>query len=370
VTVSIDTLFTVSTAERILETGLELLAAAGVDTTSWQVDDPVRVLFKFAARVLETRDEEAAVFIKSGFLTTARGSWKTLVASEFFGVERDEATYATSTVTLSNGGGGYFELDAGRLVVKNSTTGVTYHSTEDMVLASGPGTTTTVEVIADEAGTAGNAGVDEIDDIVIDLIDVTISSSTQAVGADEQSEASLETECLESLGALSPNGPSDAYNYVVKQSSLTGSDEITRAQTLANSSTGAVTVYVAGASGAVSGAAVTAAQDAVEAWATPNCITPTVTNSTEDSTAFAFNVSGTGIPGDYEATLSDLIGAHLAELDVGGLIAVSATTSIAHQLLVDSGVEDPTVTQTAPASDVDLADGHVATLASCTVTEV
>lgn len=369
-TVSIYTLFTVDTAERILQTGLEVLNVVGVDTTSWQVDDPVRALFKFGARILAARDEEAAVYIKAGFLSTASGSWLTLVASEFFGVDRDDATYATSTVTLSNGGGGYYELDAGKLVVKNTTTGVTYHSTEDMVLASGPGTTTTVEVIADVAGSEGNAAVNDIDDLVVTLTDVTVTASTAAVGVDEQSDESLKTECLESLGALSPNGPPDAYNYVVKQSELTGSDEITRAWTVANSSDGTVTVYVAGASGAVTAPAVTAAQDAVELWATPNCITPTVTNSTEDATAFAFDVSGTGIPGDYEANLGALITSYLSTLDIGGLLAVSATTAIAHQLLVDSGVTSPTVTQTAPSSDTQLAAGHVATLQSCTVNEV
>jgi len=169
---------------------------------------------------------------------------------------------------------------------------------------------------------------------------------------------------------LSPNGPSDAYNYVVKQTQYTGSTEITRAQTVPQSSTGLVTVYVAGSSGAVSSGAVTAAQDAIELWATPNCITATAVNATEDDTAFTFDVSGTGIPADYEATLTDLIGEYVAALDLGGLLAVSATQAIAHQLLVDENVVGPTVTQTAPAADVQLADGHVVTVASVTVTEV
>jgi len=369
-TVSIQTLFTVDTAERILSTGLEILQAVGVNTTSWQVDDPVRALFKFGARVLATRDLESQTFIKAGFLSSSSGSWKTLVAKEFFGVERTEAVAATSTVTLANGGGGYYEKEAGSFVVKSATSGITYHSTEDLVLASGPGTTTTVAVEADAEGTAGNAATNEIDTLVTGLLEVTITASTQAIGVDEQSEGSLDAECLDSLGALSPNGPPDAYNYVVKQEKYTGTTEITRAQTVANSSDGTVTVYVGGVAGAVTAPAVTAAQDAVEAWATPGCITPTVVNVSETATVFAFDVSGTGIPGDYEAKLTDLITAYLAGLDPAALLAFSATQAIAHQLLVDESVTNPTVTQTAPAADIQLTEGVVATVATCTVTEV
>ena len=58
---------------------------------------------------------------------------------------------------------------------------------------------------------------------------------------------------------------------------------------------GTVTVYVDGASGAVSGAAVTACQDAVETWSTPLCITPTV-----ESTSAATPVAPVAGIGHYE----------------------------------------------------------------------
>ena len=372
-TININTLFTVETADEILAAGLELISALGVDTTSWEVDEPLRVLVKWVARNLETRDAEASAFIRSGFLTTAEGDWKTLLAKEFFDVDRDDAVDATSTITLSNAGGGFYDLEAGDLVVKSSTTGVTYHSTEAVTLASGPGTTATVVVSADVEGTAGNAGADELDELVTSLPEVSITASTAAVGIDEQSDASLETECLNSLGALSPNGPPDAYNAIVVDEDRTGVTDITRAATTEDATDGTVTVYVAGASGPVAGASVTAAQTAVELWATPVCITPTVANATAAAQTIDYDVDGDDIPSGAEAAIEALIGTSFAGYPVStgaGIVARSSLIAIAHDYLVGEGATDVTVTLNTPAADVTLAAGEVPTVGSVTVTEV
>jgi hypothetical protein len=79
---------------------------------------------------------------------------------------------------------------------------------------------------------------------------------------------------------LSPNGPRDSYNAVVRDPTLTSDLTITRSRTIDDSTTGDVTVYVAGPSGAVGGTAVGLAQAAVEKWSAPCCITPTVTDCT------------------------------------------------------------------------------------------
>jgi hypothetical protein len=369
-TVSISTLFTVETASKIYATGLEIMAALGLPVTSWRADDPTRALAKFVANILSYRDLETQQFIRAGFLRTATGAWKTLVASEMYGVDRDPATYATSSLLLTNTGGGYFEREAGDCTFKSGTGEVTYHNVDDFILTSGPGTTVTIDVVCDVEGSAGNAAANAIDTIVSKLLEVEVTTSTQAVGQDEQSDDSLEDECLDSLGALSPNGPPDAYNSVVKNEERTGVSDITRAWTVADSATGHVTVYVAGASGAVAGASVTAAQTAVELWATPGCITPTVANATVDATDFEFDVSGTGIPADYEDQLSDALGALLSAQPIGGLLAASALIALAHQLLVDNDVASPSVALVLPAADTTPAAGHVVTVNSLTVNEV
>lgn len=369
-TISIGTLFTTETANQLLTAGLELAAAVGLPVESWRVGDPTRTLFKFVSEILGTRDSQSTEFIRAGFLTTAAGSWKTLVAEEFFGVIRQEATQATSTISLSNSGGGQYDFGIGEVWFKNSTTGELFRNTEALSIASGPGTTATVAVIAENAGSDGTSAVDEIDEIVTTMLGVSITGSTAAVGIDEQSDESLEAECLDSLGSISVNGPPDAYKAVVKNEDLTGVTDITRAWTSEDASDGTVTVWVAGPSGPVAAASVTAAQTAVETWATPATITPTVTNSTAAPQTVAYTVSGDDIPGTAEADISALVAALFAAIDIGGLVAQSALISLAHEYLVDAGATSVTVTLTSPSADVDLANGAVPTVSSVTVTEV
>lgn len=66
-TIDVRTLFTSETATRLLAIGLELAASLGLNTTSWVVDSPERVLLKFVAKVVAERDSAAAEFIQAGF---------------------------------------------------------------------------------------------------------------------------------------------------------------------------------------------------------------------------------------------------------------------------------------------------------------
>jgi len=368
-TVDVRTLFTSETATRLLSIGIELAAALGLNTTSWVVDSPERVLFKFLANALAERDSVAAEFAKAAFLRSATGSWKTLVAQDVYGVTREAATYATPTVTFANGGGAVYAKAAGEVIVKASSTGVTFRSTAAMSLASGPGTSATVALIADEPGSAGSVGVDDIDTIVSTMLEVTITSSTAAVGIDEQSDASLESECLDTLGSVSVDGPPDAYNAVCLNSALTGTTAITRAVTSEDADDGTVTVWIAGASGAVSGAVVTLAKDAVETWATPAGFTPTVVSATAVPQTIAYTVSGTDIPASASADIEALVAAYLADVTIGGYLANSAYVALAQTYLVDAGATNVSVSVTASPTVGALAAGTVATLSSCTVTE-
>lgn len=369
-TISLSTLFSTSTAAELLSTGLELAASLGLPTTSWRKGDPERTLFRFLANALAERDSVASEFIRAGFLTTSRGSWKTLVASEMYGVEREGATYATPSVTFSNSGGASYSKAAGEVIVKASSTGVLFRNSAALSLASGPGTTAIVAFVADDAGSDGTVGVDDVDTIVSTMLGVSITSSTAATGIDEQSDEALEDECLTTLGALSANGPPDAYNAVCLDSGLTGRTEITRAATVENASDGTVTVYIAGASGAVAAGVVSDAQDAVETWATPACVTPTVVSAAESAQTIAYNVDGDDIPASADSDIESLVTSYLAGLAIGGYLATSALISLAHEYLVDAGASNVDVELTSPAASVDLSPGQIATVGSVTVTEV
>lgn len=372
-TISVSTLFTALSSANILATGLELAEAIGLPVTSWRVGDPTRTLFQFVASILGSRESTTSEFVRSAFLSTASGDWLTVVASELYGVDREEATYATSTITLTNSGGGYYPIGVGDLTVKSSVNGKTYHNTSELTLtASSSGD---VDVVCDEAGSAGSAGANEINTMITSYIGVTVTASTAAVGVDEQSDSSLKEQCESTTGALSPNGPPDAYEYVVRNSELTGSTEVTRAASTEDADDLTVTVYVAGASGAVSGAAVTAAQTAVEAWATPLCVTPTVVSASNLALALTATVSGDDVPATAEADVTSAFGALLAYLPpstTGADVVIShaSLVSLIYQTLVAGGASNLSVTVSSPAGDTTPAIGQVATAGAVSVTEV
>lgn len=375
-TIHIATLFAAETIARIYTRGLEVADALGLETSTWRAGDPTRSLYHFLAEVLAARDEKVATWAKAGYLSSARedaeatgdSAWLKLLALEQFGVEVDDATHATPTITLTNSGGGHYVIAAGDLTVKSSASGKTYHNTSDGMLA-GVGAVETFDLVADEAGSDSSVGVDEIDEMVTTYLGVTITGSTAGVGVDEPSPAEIEEQCLATLGALSPNGPPDAYEYVVRNRSLTGLTSINRAKTVANNTDGTVTIYVATPSGSASGADVSAAQDAAEEWATPLCVTPTVVSAAP----ITFNVNATITGDDLPADFEDLIESKLQTLfadptksPIGGLIATSVIIHAIHEAVPDAD----SVTLIAPAADVQLAANQVAILGTVTIAEV
>jgi len=357
-TLDVRTLFTSRTAAQWLTWGLDLATSLGLTVTSWEVDSPTRVALKYLAEALAQRDSVGAELIKAGWIRSATGTWKTLVAQDVFGVARREASYATPTVTLTNAKGGVYARDAGEVIVKASSTGVTFRSTEALSLASGPGTSATIALIADVAGSAGTVGANDIDEIVTTMLGVSVTPTA----------AVLETECLATLGALSPNGPPDAYNAVCLNSALTGTTLITRASTSEDATDGTVTVWIAGASGALDAPTVALAQTAVELWATPATITPTVVSAVEDEQDVDIAFTAGSVPSSYAADIEALVVEYFAEVPIGGVVSTSALIALAHAYLTDAGATDVVVTLNAPAGGA-LAEGEVVVAGTITITD-
>lgn len=362
--IHITSLFSVATAESILKVGLDLATAAGLPVTSWRVDDAMNVLLKFTARILGERDANAAEIAKGGFLSTAEGDWAKVVAYEVYGVEPDEAGYARSTLTLTNVGGGRYPKEPGEFSCTSSLTNKSYHSVTAFTID--PLGTATVIVEADEPGTDSNAGVNEIDTITTPMLGVSITASTSAVTTDEQSIESLKEQARSTLGALSPNGPPDAYEYVARNSALTGTTEVTRAKAIANSSTGVVAVYVAGANGAVSGGAVTAVTNAIRLWATPLTITSTAYNATPHELDVAVVVTGDDIPAGFYAQAVNDISALCSATQIGGRLTRSDIISRLHSEAKSMGAANVSVVPSL-AADVVLAASEVLVPGTVTV---
>jgi hypothetical protein len=367
---TITELFTVKTAVGFFNQWLDVAASVGLITTTWRVGDPTLTQATALSRMLAAGEQSRMEFAKAGFLADAEGDWLKLRALDVYGVLAGEKLPATSTLFLTNGGGGFYNRLAGSAVFKSTLSGKTYRSTSSFTL-NGFGSTATVSVIAEEAGSDSSAGPNEIDSIVTTMLGVTVTSSTAAVGVDEQSDPSIREQCLATLGALSPDGPADAYEYVARNPALTLAAEVTRAAAFGDSADGAVDVWVATASGVVSGPSVALVQTAIERWATPLCITPTVLSASVVTVNVTASIHGTSLPGNAAA----LIAAALAELFAGLAIAKDPAGYDLDPTTITTAIRNavPQITAMpayAPASAVHIAQGSVPVLGTVGITVV
>jgi len=363
-TLSVLTLIAKAGADAIFDSTLAVARLVGLPVDTWRAGDPTRTQFRALAELVATLEDVQAELAKSSFLRTAVGAWKTLRAYDVYGVERDEATAATPTVTIDNASGGLYVLEPGGLVFLASATGATFENTEQVTIDP-LSTGTVIQLVAQQAGAAGSVVADDIDTLVSPpLTGVTIDSSTAALGTDEQSDAGLEDECLATLGALSPDGPADAYEYVAKNADLTGVQGITRAKAVGDNAAGTVDVYVASAAAGVSGPTVTAIQTAIDVWATPLCTGATVASATP----VTVDVELTGVDSDEQDLLEQVITAHFAGVDLGAVVARDAITSAVRVALAAAGRPvDGAITIVAPATDDTLAEDEFPVLGTLTL---
>lgn len=374
---SLASLLIQETKAEIYARGLAVASALGLPVTSWVAGDPTRSLYHYVAEVLSTLETMVAGYMGSGFLEYATGDWLTILAAQVYGVERVEATYASTTVRLANTGGGIYVIEPGDVVVKNFTTGKTYTNIDGGTLLGSPLNLDLV-FTADEAGSASSADATDIDTMVTTFLGVTCSNPTAALGLDEEADSAVRERCRAKLGTLSATGPRDAYDSVVRDPALTGSTEITRSRTVADSVTGEVTTYVAGPSGAVSAGAVTAAQAAVEQWAAPLCITPTVANSVSVTVAVTYSLWLYTTVGEttvaIEAAVEDALRTMFAARPIGGDIIAPATTGKLYKSLIESTIRGVypnhafRVSVSAPAADTSLAANEAAALGTVLAT--
>lgn len=385
-TISILNLFTAETADKILAKGLQIATSIGLPVTSWRTGDPTRSLYKYLAVKLAQTDITVANLARSAILSVlveyaktddAARAWLKVVAIEQWGVTVQEATFAAGVLTVTNTGGGYYPVEPNDVTFKNTLTGKTYHNTSKprnnlgvTVDAISGGGTFTLDFVADEAGSDSTVAVDEIDEMVTTLLGVVIDSNTAAVGLDEQDPDSVHAQCIDSLGALSPDGPLDVYRYVAKNSKLTGVTNVTRAFSVDNED-GTVTVYIAGPSGDVSAPTVTAVQTAVDKWATPNCVTATVSSAEGVAVNVTATVaySGALTQPALQTAISIAIGKALDRIDIGGAALTTGAKGVSLDAITEAIRSVGNITNIATAfSNMVLTPDQVPTLGTVAIT--
>lgn len=386
-TVSLATLIYQATKTEIYEKALAIAAAVGLPVTTWHAGDPTRSLYHLESEELSTLEPIVVNFIKAGFLDliaeaaaagdAAANTWLKIRAEQDFGVTVPEATYAETDVVLTNGGGGLYPISAGDLTFKSSTTGKTYHNTTGGLLASGPGTTLTVTVVADEAGSESSAGAGEIDTLVTTRLGVTCTNPTAAVGVDEQAPTTTVQQCRNKLGTLSFTPPKEAFEYVALNSELTGTTAVTRARAFADSDTGDVLLYLATASGAVSSDDRDLVEEAVLQYATGLCITPTVASATAVPVDVTYELwvyaSVNKTAEEIEEEVEEALEQMFATRKIGGDIVPPATNGSLYASLIESTIRGLysqafRVELSEPSTDTELENNEVATLGTVTAT--
>src|SRR5574338_459909 len=380
---SLASLLVRETKAAIYSRALDIAEGLGLPVSSWQPGDPTRSLYHLQSEVLSTLGDVVVGFIGAGFLDfasseTADGaelSWLDVVAKQVFNVDVQQASFATTSVVLTNQGGGLYEIEAGDLTFQNSTSDKTYRNTSGGTLAPWPGglapfPTLTLDVIADEAGSDSSAAAGEIDELVTTLLGVTCTNPTAAIGTDKWDRATIIQQCRDKLGSFSPNGPREAYAYVARNSELTGTTAVTRVRVYSYSDTGDVVVYLASGSGGVLEADRALVEDAILKWATPLCVTPTVLSATPKTIAITYelwvyksvNKTAAEIEEDVEAALEQMF----ASRPIGGDVIPPATGRLYHSM-IDSTIRSVypqtfRASLSVPSGDTDLDEDEVPAL--------
>ncbi len=361
-----------------------VLAAVGVNTTTWKPGAPTRTMIAAVAIILAALSQLIALTTKSGFLDFAEGPWLTLVAKYVFGVDRIEATFGAGQVTLTNTGGGVYIVDVDDLVVANPTSGKTYRNSSSFTLNALA--TLVVPVVAVEAGAASTSTGNTITKLETTLLSVTCTNSDSVVGLDEESDPNLRARCREKLGSLSPNGPWDAYAFASKGALRSDGTAIgvTRVRCIKDGY-GNVDVYCATASGGVTGTATDvttdlgAIDDAIQKKAAPLSVTATAHSASQVLQGVTYELWMYNTSGLPEAQVQALIAAKLAAysaiVPVGGYVIGSDpgkvfVTSLQSEIRSVRPTEIFKVLVTSPPADIALAGSETWQLANVVCTAI
>jgi len=369
-------LITQETRDAIYSRILSFAVTVGLPTSTWHEGDPERTLFETLAYEMEAFEQVASRYVAAKFLDFAVNltdtKWLKLTAYEQYGYTAREATYSTCTVTLSNASGNVYTIAAQDLVFAiDGSSDVTYHNTSGGTL--NPGSTLTLDLECDLAGSQGSAGVGDIV-LVTNVLGVAVSTNTAAVGVDEESPASIVAQCRNKLESLSPNGAAGAYSYVALNSELTGASDVTRCRVSADSATGDVGVYIASSSGGVSLGDRVLVAAALSRYCTPLCVTCTLTGASAypiaiTYTALVYDTVGVTTSA-IEDAIDDALDSLFSSLPIGGDGASNTVYRSRIIAAITSVYPDHiySVTLTSPASDVSLSVGAVATKGSVSAT--
>ena len=372
-----DELVTPVTPDEAEKSYYDVLGAIGVTTTQWQPGSVVRTYITGTSILVAALSEVMAAISRSGFLELSSGEWLHQVAHYVYGIDYLPATFASGVVTLTNTGGGLYVLAPGDLIALNPTTKKTYRNQAAITL-NPLSTVTNVAILAEEVGTPSSSAAHGISQLVTTLLGVTVDNPASVVGRDAETDEELRSRCYAMLGSLSPLGPWDAYRYAaVNATRPDGSNVgVTRTQNQKDGY-GNQTTFVATRSGGVPGLVSNPTSDLgivdyeIQHKAAPLCVTAHTSSAITIPTPVAYEAwmysTASFTPAEAQTLISTALDNLFAANPIGGaLLVASDTTGYLFRDAIIAAIKGAIpeiyhVTLTAPASDVALVIGRVAT---------
>lgn len=388
-TPSLQDLYTPLTREQVEQKLLDIAASLDFDVTAWEPLSSVRTFLSIVAQQMANETQTTTLIASSVLLDFAARTdgtinpWLTLFGASWFGIEREEATFATTVETLTNASGNPYTINPGDLhfaVTTGQNAGAIFTNTTGGVLAASG--TLDVTIVADVAGAGSSATSSTITTMVTPLAGVTASNADPAIGKDDELDPPYVLRLKSSFGALSPNGPEDAYRFFAlsaKHADGTPVD-VNRASISPHSSTGQVVIYVASSTGVVPGTVGNLATDLglvadnIFRNAMPVCDTPTIASAAGlnvdiQATVYMRTTNTLGASTVKDKILAQLL-AYFATVPIGGTdiggggkLFLDAVIGEIYNAIPGQVAQ---VIITSPGVDVSMAANQVAVLTSVT----
>lgn len=348
----------------------EIAEDVGLETENWADGGFTKTLIAIFARLYTTASDVIRLIAAAGFLDYAEGEWLTLLAKNVFGLDRIEATYAAAVegIKLTNTGGGLYVLDAGDVIVAHESSEKTYTTTSGGTLSPGVGNILRLDVIADEPGSDSNAAVGTITELITTNLGVTVTNEVSLAGLDAESDEALRQRCRDSLAALSIGGIKKAYEFYAKSAVRDDGTSVgvTRVRVMPAVGDGTLTVYIAGASGAISGPDVAVVQSVFDLQVTPyglDAIAVSATNKSIDPPSTIWIPSELGLStGDAQTIVAAALEEYVQTLPIGGVIIPPTAGRVYWRALlgiVSNAIEGTLKAQMFSEADITIADGEV-----------
>lgn len=370
--ITIADLITPVTADQVEESFLLIIEGTGLKPRAWRDGGTLRTILRIVAVVFAAFTNLIAQFAASGFLETSTAGWLTLLAYSVYGVTRIPSTFATGTVTLTNGGGGIYNVVAGAFRCTSSITGKAYTNVSGFTL--NPGNVLDVPVIAVEIGADSNAAPGTVTLFTTTpLAGVSCTNAAAIVGSDAEQDPELRQRCKDKLAIISGLGPRGAYAFAIRSATRPDGSavDINRQSISPSSTNGTVTIYVASPTGAPLPADLPYVLASIELYARPDSVTVNLLGA--NPVAFAksltiWAVAQTGLSADdISALVSAALLAMITVYPIGGI----AKTPAVQGYLFATNIEG-TARAAHPSifavdgvgADIAMAVGDVATLAT------